>query len=167
MIKAGLAWFAVAMGLGFASQAAGQSTHTDHGAASIPTERAAKWKATLAKPSFATSATFDENGRLWRTSTQDGYVITSHSDNHGKTWSQAVKVNTGPENILADGENRPKILVRRNMVYVSYTQGLDKPMTGHIRFSRSTDGGKTFSPPLTVNDNPRNHQPPLRGHGRQ
>ena len=39
------------------------------------------------------------------------------------------------------------------MVYVSYTQGLAKPMTGDIRFSRSADGGRSFSAPVTVNDN--------------
>ena len=167
MNKAGLALFAVVMSLGMVSKAVGQTAHTDHSAVTMPAERSAKWKAALAKPAFAMSATFDEKGRLWRTSALNGYVITSHSDDHGKTWSQAVRVNTSAENILADGENRPKILIRKGVIYISWTQALDKPMTGHIRFSRSTDGGKTFSPPVTVNDNPGNHQPPLRGHGRQ
>ena len=36
---------------------------------------------------------------------------------------------------------------------MSYTQGLAEPMSGDIRFSRSTDGGKSFSAPVTVNDN--------------
>ena len=49
--------------------------------------------------------------------------------------------------------NRPKIVVRKGVIYVSYTRGLAKPMSGDIRFSRSTDGGKTFSAPVTVNDN--------------
>ncbi|BCB25166.1 lipoprotein [Sulfurimicrobium lacus] len=154
MHKAALAWFVLATGLGLVSQATGQSAPMDHGAMSAAAERDAKWKAALAVPSFAGSTTFDENGRLWRTSALDGYLRADHSDDRGKTWSPPVKINLEPENILGGGENRPKILVRKGVVYVSYTQGLEKPMTGHIRFSRSVDGGKTFSPPLTVNDNP-------------
>jgi len=43
--------------------------------------------------------------------------------------------------------------VRNGVIYVSYTQGLAKPMTGDIRFSRSADGGESFVDPITVNDN--------------
>src|SRR5574340_1451230 len=52
---------------------------------------------------------------------------------------EVLKGNAEPEAILGDGENRPKIIVRKGVVYVSYTQGLAKPMTGDIRFSRSKD----------------------------
>ena len=112
-----------------------------------------KWKATLAKPSLAVTAMYDENGRLWQTLIRDRHLYVSHSDDRGTVMSAPVKVNAEPEDILADGENRPKIVVRKGVIYVSYTQGLAKPMSGDIRFSRSTDGGKTFSGPVTVNDN--------------
>jgi len=61
-------------------------------------------------------------------------------------------VNPEPEHIAGDGENRPKIVARNRTVYVSYTQALEKPMAGYIRFSRSVDGGNTFSRPVTIND---------------
>lgn len=111
------------------------------------------WKEALAKPSLAVTAVFDQSGRLWRTSVKDGRVLVSVSDDLGKTFSPSVPVNAEPETIIADGENRPKIVVAQNgHIYVSYTQALSKPMSGNIRFSRSVDGGKSFSPPITVND---------------
>lgn len=143
-----------AMCWGWAAQAADHSSHAGHRAASpAAEERDKKWKESLAKPSFAVTAAFDEKGRLWRVLAKEKHVLVSHSDDGGKSYSNSVKVNAEPEDILGDGENRPKIIVRKGVVYVSYTQGLAKPMTGNIRFSRSVDGGKTFSQPITVNDN--------------
>jgi hypothetical protein len=133
--------------------------HSGHGKPSAetstapPIDREKLWKESLAKPSIAVTASFDENGKLWLAAISGQHVYVSYSTDYGVTRSAPVKVNTEPENILGDGENRPKIIVRKGVVYVSYTQGLAKPMTGHIRFSRSLDGGKTFSQPITVNDN--------------
>ena len=50
---------------------------------------------------------------------------------HGRSFGSPVPVNTDPEDILGDGENRPKIVVARNgHIYISYTQALSKPMSG-------------------------------------
>ncbi|MDO8464410.1 MAG: sialidase family protein [Gallionella sp.] len=146
--------FLVATCMGWAAQAADQPNHAEHGA-SPPSgeERDKKWKDSLAKPSYAVTASFDENGKLWLASIRDRHVYVSYSEDRGVTQSTPAKVNAEPENILGDGENRPKIIARKGVIYVSYTQGLAKPMTGDIRFSRSTDGGKSFSAPVTVNDN--------------
>lgn len=133
--------------------------HADHGkpgaAAPVatPVDRDKVWKDMLAKPSLAITTAFDGNGRLWLATIRGRHLYVSHSDDRGNTLSAPVKVNVEPEDILGDGENRPKIVVRKGTVYVSYTRGLEKPMTGDIRFSRSLDGGKSFSAPLTVNDN--------------
>jgi len=121
--------------------------------AATPVDRDKKWQESLAKPSLAVSTAFDENGRLWLAAMRGQHIYVSYSDDRGVTRSAPVKVNAEPENFLGDGENRPKIIVRKGVVYVSYTQGLAKPMSGDIRFSRSTDGGKSFSAPITVNDN--------------
>lgn len=144
MNKILLGWFFAAMSLMVSAQAVEQPTSQD-----MDKIR----KAAPVKPSHAVSAFFDEKGRLWRVSTGDGHVLVSHSDDSGKSWGQPIKVNPEVENIAADGENRPKIVARNGVVYISYTQVLEKPMTGHIRFSRSLDGGLSFSAPLTVNDN--------------
>lgn len=116
-------------------------------------DRTKAWKEALAKPSLAVTAVFDRSGRLWRASLKDGRVLVSASDDLGKTFGPPVPANVEPETIIGDGENRPKIVVAQNgHIYVSYTQALSKPMSGNIRFSRSVDGGKSFSPPITVND---------------
>ena len=110
------------------------------------------WQDALTRQPLAVGAAFDANGRLWLASVRDGHVWVSHSDDHGAHFSQAVSVNPEAEHIAADGENRPKIVAAGARVYVSYTQSLDTPFAGNVRFSRSLDGGLHFEPPLTVND---------------
>ena len=111
------------------------------------------WLDMLARPALAATATFDEEGILWRAQVRDGYLWIGRSEDAGASYAEAVKVNSEPEAIAADGENRPKLVTRGGVLYVSWTRSLDKPMTGDIRFSRSLDGGRSFSPAITVNDN--------------
>jgi hypothetical protein len=111
------------------------------------------WRDMLARPAIAATAAFDEHGVLWRAQVRDGYLWVSRSGDGGANYAEAVKVNPEPEAIAADGENRPKLVAKGGMVYVSWTRSLEKPMTGDIRYSRSTDGGRSFSAPVTVNDN--------------
>lgn len=107
-----------------------------------------------AKPALGMTVHFDAQGRLWRAEARDGQVWVSHSDDRGRSFSTPVAVNAVPEKVAADGENRPKIVVGpARQVYVSWTQSLDKPYTGHVRFARSLDGGRSFSEPIIVNDN--------------
>ncbi|MDO9466566.1 MAG: sialidase family protein [Thiobacillus sp.] len=107
-----------------------------------------------AKPALGMSVHFDTQGRLWRAEAREGRVWVSHSDDRGRSFSAPVAVNAVPEKVAADGENRPKIVVGpARQVYVSWTQSLDKPYTGHVRFARSLDGGRSFSEPIIVNDN--------------
>lgn len=101
---------------------------------------------------LAVSVAADAAGRLWRTQVWEGRVWVSRSDDGGRSFGLPVAVNVHPENIAADGENRPKLAVVGDRVYVSWTQSLSKPYTGHVRFARSLDGGRTFSEPITVND---------------
>ncbi len=147
MKKISLALFLAAISFGPA-QAASQP------ASAKSQDMAKRWQASLARIPLAVTATFDANGRLWLASVKDGRVMVSHSDDQGKTLSTPVAVNPEFEFIAADGENRPKILVAGNgNIYVSYTQSLETPFAGNVRFSRSVDGGKSFSVPFTVNDN--------------
>lgn len=117
-------------------------------------DMAKMWQTSLARQPLAVGATFDAAGRLWLAKVQDGHVAVSHSEDRGKTYSAPVVVNPEAEYVAADGENRPKILVAgKGNVYVSWTRSLDTPFAGNVRFSRSVDGGKHFSAPVTVNDN--------------
>ena len=134
--------------------AASAAEHEHGGGAAQPHDMAKMWKTALTRPPLAVTATFDMKGRLWLASVEDGHVMVSHSEDQGRTLSTPVMVNPESEFIAAEGENRPKILVADNgNIYISYTQPLETPFAGNVRFSRSTDGGKSFSAPLTVNDN--------------
>jgi hypothetical protein len=57
-----------------------------------------------------------------------------------------------PEPIYTSAENRPKLATSPDgrAVYVSWSMPLDAPYTGMVRFSRSLDGGATWSVPITV-----------------
>lgn len=119
-----------------------------------PHDMSKMWQSSLAEKQLASSAIFDERGMLWLVQVQDGHVTVSHSADQGKSFSTAVRVNSQPEAVSASGETRPKILLARNgNIFIAYTQSLETPFAGNIRFSRSVDGGNSFSAPITVNDN--------------
>jgi len=100
------------------------------------------------------SSVFDAKGRLWSTWTDKQFLYVNFSDDNGKNFSKAVRVNAIAEKIAARNEHRPKIKIGKNRtVLLSWTTKLNKRFTGNIRFSRSTDLGVTFSQPVTVNDN--------------
>ncbi|WP_394780534.1 sialidase family protein [Undibacterium sp.] len=110
-----------------------------------------------AKIELGTSAAFDAQGLLWiatREAAGDGstgYVVLQTSADMGKTWSAPKRVQQIPEAVSADGESRPKLAFGKSgQIYIAYTKPLSKPYTGDIRFSRSVDGGQTFSAPVTV-----------------
>lgn len=96
---------------------------------------------------------FDGGGKLWAAFEHEGRVHLAVSQDQGQTWSGSVVVHAEPEKIETNGENRPKVAFgREGQVYVSWTLKTEAPFTGEIRFSRSTDGGRTFEAPRTVND---------------
>jgi hypothetical protein len=103
--------------------------------------------------SLAPTAVFDRQGTLWLAWAEGQHVYVSSSADEGKTFGPARVVNPEPEPIDANNESRPKIAVgSQGEVFVTYTRKLSQPHTGEVRFSRSLDGGASFSPPRTVND---------------
>jgi hypothetical protein len=119
-----------------------------------PHDMSKMWQNSMAGRQISTSAIFGEHGTLWLARVEEGHVLVSHSEDQGKSFSAAVKVNSQPEAVSASGETRPKILLAKNgNIYISWTQSLQTPFAGNIRFSRSVDGGKSFTAPITVNDN--------------
>ena len=100
------------------------------------------------------TSVFDNNGRLWTVWVNSGFLYISYSDDKGTSFSRAQKVNSIAEKVSARHEHRPKIKVSKNgNIYLSWTAKLKKRFTGNIRFSKSLDNGKSFSLPITVNDN--------------
>ncbi len=101
----------------------------------------------------APNVRFDGQGRLWAVFAQSDRVYVTASDDSGASYSTAVRVNAEPETIETNGENRPKIAFGDGgEIYVSWTRKLEGRFNGEIRFSRSLDGGRSFEPPRTVND---------------
>jgi hypothetical protein len=107
---------------------------------------------------LGTSAAIDRQGRLWiaaKEAAQDGqFIVVQMSPDLGKTWSAPKRIQSVPEPISAEGENRPKLAFgAKGEMFVTYTKPLAKPYTGEIRFVRSLDGGMHFLPPVTVHAN--------------
>ena len=104
-----------------------------------------------ASTKLAISIAIDAQGNLWRASVDDGFIFVDKSLDNGKTFGDKVKVNKTQQNIAAKDEARPKIAIGpQGHVYLTWTQGLAKPFTGYIWFSRSIDGGKSFEQPKIV-----------------
>ena len=99
------------------------------------------------------TATFDARGRLWVAWVQDSHVWVSQSTDRGRTFGSSARVTRVQEDVDSNGEARPKIvLAAAGDVYVTWTRRGAKPFTGDIRFAASRDDGRTFSPPVTIND---------------
>lgn len=113
-------------------------------------------KPQAAKPTLAVGATLDRNGRVWLARVEHQQLWVSWSDDGGQRFSRPVAVSSAPEDIAANAESRPKIAVAQDgTVLLSWSQSLPKRFTGNVRFARSTDGGRSFSAPITLNDDGR------------
>jgi hypothetical protein len=133
---------AVLLGVG----AATAQEHAGHEAVKPAPERFA----------LGSSATVDAAGVIWAAHVQGGRVVVRQSAGPGYPWSEPVPLSPPDERIEADGDARPKIAAgAAGELYVTWTRPLAKPYAGEIRFSRSVDGGKTFSEPITVHRDPQ------------
>ena len=102
---------------------------------------------------LAIGATLDSTGRLWIARVVDQRLVVMRSSDGDRDFVAPVAVTTAAEAVTADAENRPKINVGSDgIVHLSWTQNLGQKMTGHIRHARSTDGGRSFSAPVVLND---------------
>jgi len=137
--------------LGFSNS----SNAMPHGGSSAPGKSKNETTCTIASLTCAKapSVSFGPEGKLWLAWVFAGHIYVQHSSDEGKTYSTPSVVNRAPEKIAARAENRAKIqLDSAGNIYISWTQSLNKMYTGNIRFSRSVDGGQSFSQPITVND---------------
>lgn len=113
-------------------------------------------KSKPAKPMIAVGAALDAQGRLWLARVENQLLFVAYSEDGGARFSVPVRVTSEPETISAEGENRPKIAVTADgVVLLTWTQALPQNYSGNIRFARSVDGGKTFTAPITLNDDGR------------
>jgi BNR repeat-like domain len=69
----------------------------------------------------------------------------------GKSFSEAVRVNDPSGDATVRNENPPKVVVGpTGQIYVCWANERGR-WKGNVRFARSLDGGKTFSPAISIN----------------
>lgn len=110
-----------------------------------------------AKPSPRCAETptplFDAEGRLWLIWTQNGHMYVAGSEDGGSAFAAPARVTPKPLSIEKNGENRPKAAVAPDgSIYVTFTVTGEQKYSGIVYFSRSSDGGKSFSEPAAVTD---------------
>jgi len=99
------------------------------------------------------SSVFAPNGDLWRLWAENASLYFQISTDNGLTFSTSNRIAIEEEKISARNENRPKIAFDKYQgVYVSWASPKEKKYSADIRFSYSSDYGKTFTKPITVND---------------
>lgn len=90
------------------------------------------------------AVTFGSPGTLWFSASHDG----------GKTFDAPSKVAT-PNGLMLGMHRGPRIVVTERAIVISAITTPDKGGTGNLTAWRSTDHGKTWSAPATVNDQAR------------
>lgn len=123
-----------------------QMTH-EHKAAEICTDL------TLACAASVTP-TFAADGTLWIVARTSDRVFVAKSADRGKSFSEPVAVTPEPMPLDTGPDSRPKIVVdRKGRVVVAFAVR-DKKFKGRVFVSRSSDKGKSFSPPdpITASD---------------
>jgi len=99
------------------------------------------------------TSAFAPNGDLWRLWSQNQSLYYQISNDGAVNFTTVKRVIIPNEKISARNENRPKIAFDKALgVYLSWAMPREKKYTADIRFSYSKDYGKTFSLPITVND---------------
>ncbi|MDF0650649.1 MAG: sialidase family protein [Nitrospira sp.] len=83
-------------------------------------------------------------------------ILFARSEQPGGPFGRPVPVNQPTDNVYHRQES-PALAVLGNEVFVTWSQThphitLDKPFSGELRLSRSSDGGRTFAPSILVND---------------
>jgi len=116
----------------------------------LPTENCKKIEVTCAK---TVTSVFAPNGDLWRLWAQNTSMYFQISTDNGLNFADVQRVVIEKEKISARNENRPKIAFDKYQgVYLSWATPKEKKYTADVRFSYSSDYGKTFTKPITVND---------------
>lgn len=104
-------------------------------------------------PACAISATpaFDTSGALRLIYSVAGRVYVARSTDDGKTFEQGVALNDVSAEIDDNHDGRPAIAIAKDgTIATAWSVWRDKNWNGLVLTSRSTDGGKTFSPPTPI-----------------
>lgn len=135
------------------SEAAGHSHHGMAQAVASEKTKASPCKGIKSICAKTVTSAFAPNGDLWRVWALNSSIYYQTSRDNGETFSAITRVAIDKEKISARNENRPKISFDKYQgVYLSWATPKEKKYTADVRFSYSSDYGKTFTKPVTVND---------------
>lgn len=138
-----------------AASAGGQAAHGSQGASG-----AACTQPLLACASAVTPA-FDRQGRLWLAGLAGGAVVVTVSDDRGAHFASEVVVDSPGPQLDLGADARPQIVVDADgRVVVAWGVFKDKAYNAQVRMARSDDGGRHFSAPAAVSDDPASQRFP-------
>lgn len=129
------------------------ATEHNHQAMQAKKEQQVSCEGTKINCAKTVTTAFAPNGDLWRVWALNSSMYFQVSTDNGLTFSDTYRVAIDKEKISARNENRPKVVFDKYQgVYLSWTTPKEKKYTADVRFSYSSDYGKTFTKPITVND---------------
>ena len=98
---------------------------------------------------------FGPDGTLWLAWMAGGRISVARSSDAGHSFSAPVEVTREKLNLDWGPDARPKIVVERNGgIALAFSIFRDKAFNGQVLYTRSADGGKTFSAlrPITASN---------------
>jgi hypothetical protein len=106
---------------------------------------------------------FTTDGKLLVAWTANGVVSVAQSSDLGKSFSPPVKIAEHGKSLDVGSDARPQIVAnKQGNVFLAYAFFKDANWNAQVNTARSTDGGKTFTPPASlVNDSSSQRFPSL------
>jgi hypothetical protein len=110
-----------------------------------------------ADPALALDAASGDLLVTWVEGDSNGYrLMFARSTDEGVNWSEPIAVTTSPDEVKPHAEASPRLVSARGAIGVFWPKqqhiaGRRFPASA-MRFARSLDGGRTWSSPITLND---------------
>ena len=110
-----------------------------------------------ADPALAVDAATGDLLMTWVEGDSGGYrLMFARSTNEGVAWSEPVAVTASTDEIKPHAEASPRVVAARGVIGVFWPKQQHVPgrrfPASQMRFARSQDGGRTWSTPITLND---------------
>ena len=110
-----------------------------------------------ADPAIAVDAASGDLLIAWVEGDSAGYrLMFARSPDEGATWSEPVAVTTSLAEVEPHAEASPRIVAARGVIGLAWPRQHSVPgrrfPASQLRFARSTDGGRAWSAPITLND---------------
>jgi hypothetical protein len=117
-----------------------------------------------ADPALAVDAATGDLLMSWVEGDSSGYrLMFARSSDEGARWSEATAVTTSTTEIKPHAEASPRLVSARGTIGIFWPKqehiaGRRFPAS-HMRFARSQDGGRSWSAPITLNDDTTTSSP--------